>query len=284
MRWPWSSSDDDDQEWRKRPISKWNENINAIDWQHYTEPRQLIPTVLLTATTLFFVRVYKSYLRRIPSVEHIKPAFFRQRSLFGAVTRVGDADNFHLFHTPGGKLAGWGWLPGRRVPTKRDELAAKTIHIRIAGIDAPELAHFGRPAQPYSQEAYDWLKNYILNRKVRAYIYRRDQYDRVVASVYVRHRLFRKDVGLEMLKTGLATVYEARTGSEFGDLEQKYRDAEAQAKKNKVGMWAQPSRLGRFFEKSKQELESPREYKNRMKAEEKQAQPKEAKEKRQGRK
>lgn len=127
MRWPWSSSDDDDQEWRKRPISKWNENINAIDWQHYTEPRQLIPTVLLTATTLFFVRVYKSYLRRIPSVEHIKPAFFRQRSLFGAVTRVGDADNFHLFHTPGGKLAGWGWLPGRRVPTKRDELAAKTV-------------------------------------------------------------------------------------------------------------------------------------------------------------
>lgn len=118
---------------------------------------------------------------------------------------------------------------------------------------------------------------------MRAYIHRRDQYGRVVASVYVRHRVFRKDVGLEMLKTGLATIYEAKTGSEFGNLEQKYRDAEAKAKKNKVGMWAQPSRLGRFFEKSKQELESPREYKNRMKAEEeKQALLKQAKGKRQG--
>ncbi|KAB2577718.1 putative endonuclease lcl3 [Lasiodiplodia theobromae] len=242
MRWPGSGSSDDS----RRPVSKWNENLNAIDWQHYTEPRQVIPTLLLTATTLFFVRVYKSYLRRIPSVNHIKPAFFRERSLFGTVTR---------------------------------------IHIRIAGIDAPEMAHFGRPAQPYSQEAYDWLKNYILNRRVRAYIYRRDQYDRVVASVFVRHGLFRRDVGLEMLKSGLATVYEAKTGSEFGDLEQKYRDAEAKAKEGGVGMWTQPSVLGRFFSKPKEKLESPREYKDRMKAEEaKQAQLKEAKGKRQGRK
>lgn len=159
------------------------------------------------------------------------------------------------------------------------------IHIRIAGIDAPEMAHFGRPAQPYSQEAYDWLKNYILNRRVRAYIYRRDQYDRVVASVFVRHGLFSRDVGLEMLKSGLATVYEAKTGSEFGDLEQKYRDAEAKAKEGGVGMWTQPSVLGRFFSKPKEKLESPREYKDRMKAEEaKQAQLKEAKGKRQGRK
>ncbi|EOD47969.1 putative nuclease domain protein [Neofusicoccum parvum UCRNP2] len=233
MRWPWSSSDDDQD---KRPVSKWNDNLNAIDWQHYTEPRHVIPTVLLTATTLFFIHVYKSYLRRIPSVDYIKPSFFRQRSLFGTVTRVGDADNFHLFHTPGGRLAGWGWFPGRRIPTKREDLMART-------------------------------------------------YDRVVASVYVRPRLFRKDVGLEMLKAGLATVYEAKTGSEFGNLEQKYRDAEAQAKKSKVGMWAQPSLLGRFFEKSKPDLESPREYKNRMKAEEeKQAQLKEAKGKRQDKK
>ncbi|KAF9633487.1 hypothetical protein BFW01_g4381 [Lasiodiplodia theobromae] len=281
MRWPGSGSSDDS----RRPVSKWNENLNAIDWQHYTEPRQVIPTLLLTATTLFFVRVYKSYLRRIPSVNHIKPAFFRERSLFGTVTRVGDADNFHLFHTPGGRLAGWGWLPGRKIPASGKELMSKTIHIRIAGIDAPEMAHFGRPAQPYSQEAYDWLKNYILNRRVRAYIYRRDQYDRVVASVFVRHGLFRRDVGLEMLKSGLATVYEAKTGSEFGDLEQKYRDAEAKAKEGGVGMWTQPSVLGRFFSKPKEKLESPREYKDRMKAEEaKQAQLKEAKGKRQGRK
>jgi hypothetical protein len=47
--------------------------------------------------------------------------------LFGTVTRVGDADNFHLFHTPGGRLAGWGWLPGRKIPEKKADLKNNTV-------------------------------------------------------------------------------------------------------------------------------------------------------------
>ncbi|KAF2146768.1 uncharacterized protein K452DRAFT_262865 [Aplosporella prunicola CBS 121167] len=265
MRWPWSSSDDE----AKKATGRWNYNINAIDWQHFKEPRNVIPSVLLTATTLFFIRFYKAHLRRIPSVDHIKPSLFRQKSLFGHVTSVGDADNFRIFHTPGGRLSGWGWFPGRRVPTTREELNARTIHIRIAGVDAPELAHFGRPAQPYGEEAMKWLKSMILNRRVRAYIHRRDQYDRVVASVYVRHWIFRRDVGLEMLKQGLATVYEAKAGSEFGGLEKEYRAAEAHAKHSGVGMWKEPGLLSRLIgekKKKQQPLETPREFKTRMKA------------------
>jgi len=79
----------------------------------------LIPTILLTSTILVSIRVYRSYLRRIPEASYIRPGFFRKRSLFGTVTRVGDADNFHLFHTPGGRLMGWGWLPGRKIPEKK---------------------------------------------------------------------------------------------------------------------------------------------------------------------
>jgi endonuclease YncB( thermonuclease family) len=119
-------------------------------------------------------------------------------------------------------------------------------------VDAPELAHFGREAQPYSKEAHEWLINLIHNRRVRAYIYRRDQYDRVVAQVYIRKWLFKKDVGLEMLRSGLATVYEAKTGAEFGKVENRYRDAERKSRENKVGMWAATN-----------PLESPREYKKR---------------------
>ena len=127
------------------------------------------------------------------------------------------------------------------------------IPIRIAGVDAPEGAHFGRPAQPYASESLAWLTNYILGRRVRAKIYRRDQYDRVVATVFVRRFLVRRDVGLEMLKMGLATTYEAKTGAEFGGLEAKYKAAEAEAKARKLGMWAR--KRGRF--------ESPRDYKTR---------------------
>ena len=117
----------------------------------------------------------------------------------------------------------------------------------------PELPHFGREGQPGGKEAIDWLTAYISGRRVRAYVYRRDQYDRVVATVYVRKGLLRRDVGLQMLKGGLATVYEAKTGAEFGMLEDKYRSIEALAKSKRVGIWGDKN------------FESPRDFKTRTK-------------------
>ena len=73
--------------------------------------------------------------------------------------------------------------------------------------------------------------------------------------VYVRRGLLRRDVGLQMLKRGLATVYEAKTGAEFGAVEEKYRKAEWWAKKRKKGIWGGTATA----------FESPREYKARMK-------------------
>jgi endonuclease YncB( thermonuclease family) len=91
----------------------------------------------------------------------------------------------------------------------------------------------------------------------------------VVAQVFVRKRLLRRDVGLEMLKRGLATVYEAKTGSEYGDFEQRYRNAEERARANKVGMWTRPGIFGRLRGEEAKVVESPREYKNRHTAAEK---------------
>lgn len=140
------------------------------------------------------------------------------------------------------------------IKTLEHSLNCLQIHIRLAGVDAPELAHFGRPSQPFSKEAIDWLKSYILHRRVRAYVYKRDQYDRAVATVYVRKWLLSRDVGLQMLRKGLATVYEAKSGGEFGELEAKYRMAERWAKWNNRGMWSG----------KKKYFESPRDYKTRM--------------------
>lgn len=138
------------------------------------------------------------------------------------------------------------------------------IHIRLAGVDAPELAHFGRPEQPFAREAHIWLTEYLSNRRVRASVYKQDQYNRVVASVCVR-RAFdfppfrRRDVSYEMLRRGLATVYEAKVGAEYGGdaMEQKYRRAEWWAKRRSKGLWKDARRAGSGWE-------SPREYKSRM--------------------
>lgn len=279
MRWPRSSSSDtesrddssDKASRRDHKHVDWTDSLNRIDWSQFSEPKVLIFSAALTGTALALMRVYKIWLRRIPNTDHIKPGQFRTRSVFGKVTSVGDGDNFRLFHTPGGRLAGWGWLPWRRVPTKREDLATKTIHVRIAGIDAPETAHFGRPAQPYGKEALDFLTSYILHRRVRAYIYRRDQYDRVVATVFVRKLGLKRDVGLEMLNRGLATVYEGKFGAEFGQAEQKYREAEARAKERKIGIWTEPGIFDKLFGKGKKQVyESPRQFKTRMETMEKQ--------------
>lgn len=274
MPWPFgSSSGKDDDEKSGRSTIPWQDSLNNTDWQHFQDPRNWVPTVLVTTTVLVSLQFYRSYLRRFPGAAHVQPSFFRKRSLFGKVTSVGDGDNFHLFHTPGGRLAGWGWL--RRIPEKRPELRGKTVSpqisgltiherlvlmftlqipVRLAGIDAPEGAHFGKPAQPYATDALAWLSDYILGRRVRAKIYKRDQYDRIVATVFVRRFFLRKDVGLEMLKKGLATTYEAKSGAEFGGLEAKYKAAEAKAKAKKLGMWGGKP----------EHFESPRDFKTRM--------------------
>ena len=56
-----------------------------------------------------------------------------------------------------------------------------------------------------------------------------------------------------MLKLGLATVYEAKTGAEFGPgLENKYRRAEWWAKTKRQGLWGSAK---------KKNFETPRDYK-----------------------
>lgn len=76
----------------------------------------------------------------------------------------------------------------------------------------------------------------------------------MVATAYVWKGLLRRDIGLQMLRAGFATVYEAKTGAEFGEgLEPKYRKAEQRAKLKRKGMWSGDMK----------DYESPRDYKNR---------------------
>jgi len=150
MRWPpwYSNSSRDDDDKKSRSVS-WTESLNATDWSHYTDPRTIVPTLLTTSTILLSVRVYRSYLRRIPQATYIRPGFFRKRSLFGTVTRVGDADNFHLFHTPGGRLTGWGWLPGRKVPEKKADLKGKTVLLRSIRVEISFILILYLDTRPY---------------------------------------------------------------------------------------------------------------------------------------
>jgi hypothetical protein len=111
---------------KKKEIS-WNESLNREDWDYYKTPRGYILPGLTVGLALGFWVFWRSYLRRLKGAGHITPGYFHKRSLLGKVTSVGDGDGFHLFHTPGGRLAGWGWL--RSVPKDRKQLKGRTVSL-----------------------------------------------------------------------------------------------------------------------------------------------------------
>jgi endonuclease YncB( thermonuclease family) len=102
---------------------------------------------------------------------------------------VRDGDNFHLYHTPS---IGWHWpLKFRRIPdtgkgalflgqrrmtvlTQGAALKGGTIHIRIAGVDAPE------GARADCQLSRAWLESKIQGRMIWCQLLRKDRSSRIV--------------------------------------------------------------------------------------------------------
>ncbi|KAI0742461.1 SNase-domain-containing protein [Daedaleopsis nitida] len=222
-------------------------------------PHYLLAIALLAGgTTALGARyVYVRQFRRIPNAEWVNPDMLaRKRWVKGYVTSVGDADNFRLYHTPG---FGWRWpLKFRTIPTGRTDLKDQTIHIRMAGVDAPEAGHFGRPAQPFAQESLAWLKSQVEGKFLYCQLVRRDQYGRIVAMPHLKPRVLPgslaqgKCLPLEMLRAGWGSVYE-QAGAEYGPggLDEFLR-VQKEAQTARRGIW-----------KHGLQGESPAEYKRR---------------------
>jgi micrococcal nuclease len=205
-------------------------------------PKVLLLSASLVSSSILGFRLYNRYIVRVRTYLDLTPKILDgNRKLYGKVTRVGDGDNFHFYHTPGGVLLGWGWL--RHVPTERSKLKNQTLVIRLCGVDAPERLHFGKPAQPYSEEALQWLKSYVDGKNVTITPFTIDQYKRLVARAQIWKFFGKKDVSAEMLRNGLAVVYEAKTGAEFGENESLYRSIEARSKNKKLGLWSMKEKV-----------------------------------------
>lgn len=128
----------------------------------------------------------------------------------------------------------------------RVDLKYHTINVRLAGIDAPEMAHFGHAPQPFAPEAKEWLARLVQGRRVRIQLHRIDQYGRAVASVWVRRRRWPHvlwprwwNVSLAMVTDGFATLYRD-AGAEYGGIKPLLEAAETRARALRLGMWAQP--------------------------------------------
>ncbi|CEP19312.1 hypothetical protein [Parasitella parasitica] len=195
-------------------LSNWADSVVQTIWRPVAVGI-LIGIPVVWAASKFIVGT------RYKTAGHIPPEIFEKATkIRGKVVAVGDSDNFRLYHTPG---LGWGWI--RNIPKTRKELQNQTISIRIAGVDAPEGAHFGMPAQPYSAEAKQFLTKLVLNKRV--------------AMAYVRNPpfFFKKNVSAEMLKAGLASIYVAK-GAQYAGLLDQLKKYESRAKLLKRGIWS----------------------------------------------
>ena len=124
----------------------------------------------------------------------------------GTVTKVADGDTFTL------------------------KTNTKNLQIRLARIDAPEISHFGKPAQPFGKEASDALREMINGEVVNVEVQNIDQYGRTVGDV----RMGKDHINAIMVTDGLAWVYReyAKDAEGAGLLE-----LESVAREKHKGLW-----------------------------------------------
>lgn len=104
--------------------------------------------------------------------------------------------------------------------------------VRLAGIDAPEMPKRRFEGQPYCQKAKDFLEKMVLGKHVDIKGYGIEKYGRQLAEVFADGT----NVNLELVKAGLAEIYDGRLPKGF-DVK-PYQQAEAEAKEAKKGIWS----------------------------------------------
>ena len=105
--------------------------------------------------------------------------------------------------------------------------------VRLYGMDAPETAHYGTPAQPYAAESRAYLFQRVCFQRVTLLLHGIDKYGRYIAQIYIGPC----DIGLELVQKGLAEAYRPYLKSTNA---YDYILAELTAKEYRLGMWALP--------------------------------------------
>jgi micrococcal nuclease len=111
-----------------------------------------------------------------------------------------------------------------RVHTIENECVEK---IRLAGIDAPELA------QPFGIESRNFLEQLVLGQKVEVEERALDRYGRKVAELTTTGGV---DVNHRLVQNGLAWCYPS-----FAKKDKELFSLEARARENAIGLWAAPN-------------------------------------------
>lgn len=109
--------------------------------------------------------------------------------------------------------------------------AYEQIKVRFGAIDAPEQK------QAFGQRSKQALSDLIYMKQVQLDCHKQDRYKRHICTVSTPAL---GDVGLEMVRQGMAWWYRDYAHEQPADSRERYDQAEAQSIKSKRGLWSDP--------------------------------------------
>jgi endonuclease YncB( thermonuclease family) len=107
------------------------------------------------------------------------------------------------------------------------------LRIRLAFCDAPEKK------QAFGARAKQAMSELVFGKDIELRPHAIDRYGRTVAQVVVDG----KDVGLEMLRQGMAWVYDRYIVEASADIQKAYQEAQEEAKGERLGLWSDPNSI-----------------------------------------
>ncbi len=123
-------------------------------------------------------------------------------------------------------------ISGRARVVDGDTLEISSQKIRLAGMDAPENDQVCRDATEKAyrcgREATEALARMVAGKNLLCRVTGADRYRRLLAQCAVTGTA---DIGLEMVRIGLATIYDG------GPALPGYAAAEVGARRQKIGLW-----------------------------------------------
>ena len=123
------------------------------------------------------------------------------------------------------------------------QLASRTIGIRLAEIDAPEVR------QPFSRQSRDFVEEIALKKRVQIVVKTFDLYNRVVGEVFLKDG---KSLNREIIKWGLAWHYKVNPMPD-----KTLSTLEYQAWSKKLGLWLDKNPVPPWKFRSSNEIPEP---------------------------
>lgn len=184
-------------------------------------------------------------LFKFDTVSDVPQSYFVEgRSIFGRVERVIDGDTVRVRHCP----SRWRCPDRMKASDRPSRIWDSTLSIRMYGVDCPELQKRSTdsPSQPFAQEAKDYTSHLVLGKRVKVTLFSKDQYGRAIGKVETPRPvvpfLSSKDVSLELVRNGLASIYTGR-GAEYNGNRETLQRLESEAQRRKRGIWSQGRRV-----------------------------------------